>query len=177
MPEGYATEVGERGVTLSGGQKQRIAIARALLLDPSILILDDATSSVDTETEQEIQQALRTLMAGRTSFVIAQRLSTVQEADQILVLERGRIVARGTHDDLLRGDGFYREMFELQRREQETAVAVGAAASVPGAPGVIPTQEGSRHTGDGRSHEPRFLADARNDTPAGARSDGRGNVS
>jgi ATP-binding cassette subfamily B protein len=123
MPEGYATDVGERGVTLSGGQKQRIAIARALLRDPRILILDDATSSVDTETEQAIQQALRTLMGGRTSFVIAQRLSTVQAADQILVLERGRIVARGRHEDLLRRDGFYREMFELQRREQEDAVA------------------------------------------------------
>jgi ATP-binding cassette subfamily B protein len=123
MPEGYATDVGERGVTLSGGQKQRIAIARALLRDPRILILDDATSSVDTETEQAIQQALRTLMGGRTSFVIAQRLSTVQAADQILVLERGCIVARGRHEDLLRRDGFYREMFELQRREQEDAVA------------------------------------------------------
>lgn len=124
MPEGYDTEVGERGVTLSGGQKQRIAIARALLLDPRILILDDATSSVDTETEQEIQEALRTLMAGRTSFVIAQRLNTVQQADQILVLERGGIVARGSHGDLLRRDGFYRDMVELQRREQEAAVDV-----------------------------------------------------
>jgi ATP-binding cassette subfamily B protein len=122
MPDGYDTEVGERGVTLSGGQKQRIAIARALLLDPRILILDDATSSVDTETEQEIQEALRTLMAGRTSFVVAQRLNTVQQADQILVLDQGRIVARGTHGDLLRQDGFYRDMVELQRREHEAAV-------------------------------------------------------
>jgi ATP-binding cassette subfamily B multidrug efflux pump len=122
MPDGYDTEVGERGVTLSGGQKQRLAIARALLLDPRILILDDATSSVDTETEQEIQQALRTLMAGRTSFVIAQRLNTVQQADQILVLDRGRIVARGTHGELLRRDGFYRDMVDLQRREHEAAV-------------------------------------------------------
>jgi ATP-binding cassette subfamily B multidrug efflux pump len=130
MPEGYDTEVGERGVTLSGGQKQRIAIARALLLDPRILILDDATSSVDTETEQEIQQALRTLMAGRTSFVIAQRLSTVQEADQILVLERGRVVARGTHGDLLEGEGFYRELHEMQRREQEVAVPAEDAAAI-----------------------------------------------
>jgi ATP-binding cassette subfamily B multidrug efflux pump len=121
MPEGYATEVGERGVTLSGGQKQRIAIARALLLDPPILILDEATSSVDTETEQEIQQALRALMAGRTSFVIAHRLTSVQEADQILVLEHGRIVARGSHHELVRHAGFYRDMHELQRREQEQA--------------------------------------------------------
>jgi ATP-binding cassette, subfamily B, multidrug efflux pump len=122
MPEGYETEVGERGVTLSGGQKQRIAIARALLLDPRILILDDATSSVDTETEQEIQRALRTLMSGRTSFVIAQRLNTVQQADQILVLDHGRIVARGEHSDLVRLDGFYRDMVEMQQREHNAAV-------------------------------------------------------
>jgi ATP-binding cassette subfamily B protein len=117
LPEGYETEVGERGVTLSGGQKQRIAIARALLLDPRILILDDATSSVDTETEHEIQLALRTLMEGRTSFVIAQRLTTVQDADQILVLEEGRIVARGTHDELIGRAGFFRELAELQGRD------------------------------------------------------------
>ena len=106
IPGGYDTEVGERGVTLSGGQKQRIAIARALLKDPRILILDDATSSVDTETEQQIQTALERLMEGRTSFVIAQRLSTVRAADLILVLERGRVAARGTHAELLRSLGF-----------------------------------------------------------------------
>ena len=100
--DGYDTLVGERGVTLSGGQKQRIAIARALLTDPRILILDDATSSVDTETEQLIQLALERLMRGRTTFVIAQRLSTVRLADLILVLDKGRIAARGTHDELLR---------------------------------------------------------------------------
>ncbi|HEU5430303.1 MAG TPA: ABC transporter ATP-binding protein [Thermomicrobiales bacterium] len=133
MPEGYATEVGERGVTLSGGQKQRLAIARALLLDPPILILDDATSSVDTETEREIQRALRALMAGRTSFVIAQRSTTVQEADQILVLERGGVVAHGTHDELLRREGFYRDMSELQRREERLAAEeqVAAASATP----------------------------------------------
>jgi ATP-binding cassette, subfamily B, multidrug efflux pump len=133
MPEGYATEVGERGVTLSGGQKQRIAIARALLLDPRILILDDATSSVDTETEREIQRALRALMAGRTSFVIAQRSTTVQDADQILVLERGRIVARGTHHELLRRDGFYRDMFDAQRRDdqEEADERADAASATP----------------------------------------------
>jgi ATP-binding cassette subfamily B protein len=123
MPEGYETEVGERGVTLSGGQKQRIAIARALLLDPRILILDDATASVDTETEHEIQQALRTLMAGRTSFVIAQRVSTVQEADQILVLRDGQIEERGTHIELVQRAGFYRELYDLQLRVQEEAMA------------------------------------------------------
>jgi len=117
MPEGYDTVVGERGVTLSGGQRQRVAIARALLLDPRILILDDSTSSVDTQTERLIQQALDTLMEGRTTFVIAQRLSTVRRADQILVLEDGRIVERGTHEDLLARGGLYREIYELQLRE------------------------------------------------------------
>ena len=131
MPEGYETEVGERGVTLSGGQKQRIAIARALLLDPRILILDDATSSVDTETEHEIQEALRTLMAGRTSFVIAQRLTTVQEADQILVLREGRIVERGTHIELIQRDGFYHELYDLQLRDQEEAMPVGSGSREP----------------------------------------------
>lgn len=136
MPEGYGTEIGERGVTLSGGQKQRIAIARAILLDPRILILDDATSSVDTETEQEIQRALRALMEGRTSFVIAQRLSTVQHADQILVLARGRIVARGTHADLLARKGFYREMHELQQREQGEPSAISYQLSAIGEEGA-----------------------------------------
>jgi len=120
MPEGYDTVVGERGVTLSGGQRQRVAIARALLLDPRILILDDSTSSVDTQTERLIQQALDRLMEGRTTFVIAQRLSTVRRADQIVVLDQGRIDERGTHDQLLVQDGLYREIYELQLRRQET---------------------------------------------------------
>ena len=119
MPDGYDTRVGERGVTLSGGQKQRIAIARALLKDPRILILDDAMSSVDTETEQLIQRALERLMRGRTSFVIAQRLSTVRMADLILVLDKGRIVARGTHEELLRTSGLYAEIYYHQLRPQE----------------------------------------------------------
>ncbi|MBN1262036.1 MAG: ABC transporter ATP-binding protein [Anaerolineae bacterium] len=121
MPEGYATEVGERGVTLSGGQRQRVAIARALLKDPRILILDDATSSVDTETEQLIQAALQRLMQGRTSFVIAQRLSTVRTADRILLLDQGRIAAQGAHDELLRTSGLYAEIYHGQLRPQEVA--------------------------------------------------------
>ena len=124
MPQGYDTEVGERGVTLSGGQKQRIAIARALLLNPRILILDDATSSVDTETEHDIQSALRVLMTGRTSIVIAQRIATVEHADQILVFDRGRIVDRGAHLELLQRSGFYRDLYELQM--QTTAEAAPA---------------------------------------------------
>ena len=114
FPQGYDTPVGERGVTLSGGQKQRIAIARALLLEPRILILDDSTSSVDMATESQIQQALGHLMRGRTSFVIAQRISTVVNADQILVLERGEIVARGTHAELMEESAVYAEIYNSQ---------------------------------------------------------------
>lgn len=119
FPDGYDTRVGERGVTLSGGQKQRIAIARALLYDPRILILDDSTSSVDTETEHLIQQALAVLMEGRTTFIIAQRLLTLKMADQILVLEHGEIVERGRHDELLAKDGLYRMIYDLQLKDQE----------------------------------------------------------
>jgi ATP-binding cassette subfamily B protein len=119
MPEGYETRVGERGVTLSGGQRQRVAIARAILMDPRILILDDSTSSVDTQTENLIQEALGRLMSGRTTFVIAQRLSTVRRADLILVMENGRIVQRGTHNELLAREGLYRQIYDLQLRDQE----------------------------------------------------------
>jgi ATP-binding cassette subfamily B protein len=111
---GYETIVGERGVTLSGGQRQRVAIARALLMNPRILILDDSTSSVDTQTEKLIQAALDTLMEGRTTFVIAHRLSTVRRADLILVMDRGRIVEQGTHDELLARGGLYKEIHDLQ---------------------------------------------------------------
>jgi ATP-binding cassette subfamily B multidrug efflux pump len=119
LTDGYQTVVGERGITLSGGQRQRLAIARALLMDPRILILDDSTSSVDTETERLIQQALERLMEGRTTFVIAQRLSTVRRADLILVMQDGRIVERGTHKELLQRGELYREIYELQLRQQE----------------------------------------------------------
>jgi ATP-binding cassette subfamily B multidrug efflux pump len=112
--KGYDTLVGERGVTLSGGQRQRIAIARALLMDPRILILDDSTSSVDTQTERLIQEALDHLMEGRTTFVIAHRLATVRRADLILVMADGRIVQRGKHDELLASGGLYREIYDLQ---------------------------------------------------------------
>ncbi|MHB1357715.1 MAG: ABC transporter ATP-binding protein [Anaerolineae bacterium] len=114
MPDGYNTSVGERGETLSGGQRQRIAIARALLLDPRILILDDATSSVDTDTEQLIQAALQRLMVGRTSFVIAQRVSTVRQADLILVINQGHVVAQGRHDELIRQSGVYADIYYRQ---------------------------------------------------------------
>ncbi|MBX5444704.1 ABC transporter ATP-binding protein [Sphaerobacter sp.] len=124
LPEGYDTIVGERGVSLSGGQKQRVALARALVMDPRILILDDATSNVDTETEHAIQRALDELMVGRTTFIIAHRLVTLKRADLILVLDRGRIVERGTHETLLRNGGLYAEIYDLQLRDQEDLAEV-----------------------------------------------------
>ncbi len=117
LPNGYETIVGERGVTLSGGQRQRVAIARALLMDPRILILDDSTSSVDTQTEKMIQEALENLMKGRTTFVIAHRLATVRRADVILVMDKGRIVERGTHGELLAKGGLYRAIHDLQLQQ------------------------------------------------------------
>jgi len=116
LPRGYETWVGERGVKLSGGQRQRIAIARALLADPRILILDEATSNLDTESERLIQASLARLMTGRTSFVIAHRLSTIAHADRIVVLEGGRVIETGSHDELMATSSRYREMVELQLR-------------------------------------------------------------
>ena len=129
LPEGFDTPIGERGVTLSGGQRQRLAIARALLVDPRILILDDATASVDLRTEFLIQQALQEVMKGRTTFVIAQRLTTIQQADQILVLDHGRVVQRGVHAALVAVDGPYREIYDLQLRDQEEVLKELAPAT------------------------------------------------
>jgi ATP-binding cassette subfamily B protein len=129
FPSGYNTLVGEKGVTLSGGQKQRLTIARSLLKDPRILILDDATSSVDTETEAVIRDALESLMPGRTTFIIAHRIQTIMSADLILVLDAGRIVQCGTHEELINETGPYRRIFDLQSRiedelEEELASAI-----------------------------------------------------
>jgi ATP-binding cassette subfamily B protein len=122
LPNGYDTWVGERGVTLSGGQRQRLSIARTILLDPPILILDDSTSSVDVETEWRIHQAMLAVMQGRTTFVIAHRLSTVRQADLILVLQDGQIAERGTHQELIGRHGMYRDIYELQLRPQEERI-------------------------------------------------------
>jgi ATP-binding cassette, subfamily B, multidrug efflux pump len=123
FPKGYETMVGERGITLSGGQKQRTAIARALMIDPRILVLDDALSAVDTYTEEEILHRLREVMRRRTSLIVSHRVSTVRDADQILVLVDGRIAERGSHDDLIRRDGFYAELYRKQLLEEELAAS------------------------------------------------------
>ena len=132
LPKGYDTWVGERGITLSGGQRQRLAIARTLLLDPPILILDDSTSSVDMGTEYNIQQAMAEVVKGRTTFVIAHRLSTVRSADIILVLDEGAVVERGTHKELTARNGFYRRIHDLQLRPQEEEVSVDGAVAATG---------------------------------------------
>ncbi len=131
FPDGYNTLVGEKGVTLSGGQKQRVAMARTFLKNPRILIMDDATSSVDTETEAAIQIALQNLMQDRTTFIIAHRVQSVRDADLIVVLDKGRIVQKGTHDELLKEDGIYRQIHDIQSRiEQELEKDITSATSV-----------------------------------------------
>jgi ATP-binding cassette subfamily B protein len=128
LPDGYDTVIGERGITLSGGQRQRIAIARALVVDPRVLIFDDATASVDATTEAKIKLGLREAMKGRTTIIIAHRLSTISLADEIIVLDGGTIAARGTHDDLLASSPVYREVYEHGLLEREFADRVEATA-------------------------------------------------
>jgi ATP-binding cassette subfamily B protein len=123
FPNGYDTLVGERGITLSGGQKQRTAIARALIMSPAILVLDDALSAVDTHTEEEILQRLSRVMRQRTSIIVSHRVSTVRGADQIVVLEHGRVAESGTHDSLVRHGGLYAELYRKQLLEEELAAS------------------------------------------------------
>jgi ATP-binding cassette subfamily B protein len=153
FPSGYETNVAERGVTLSGGQKQRVAIARALLLDPRVLILDDSTSSVDFETEQRIQEALKRLMEGRTSFVIAQRIATVLNADQILVLDKAKIVAQGTHEELMARSEIYVDIYYSQLLQDTELSGAPEGETADGHPGHVP--EAAMRAGmmqRGRSH-------------------------
>ena len=176
LEAGLATPVAERGASLSGGQRQRVAIARTLLLDPPLLILDDSTSSVDTETEEHLQRALETVMEGRTTFVIAHRLSTVHRADLIVVLDNGRIVERGNHAELLAANGAYKRIYDLQLRPRDRASSVGAPGGqgargpktgpVPGHPapgGPVPgsrAEESSPPDGLGDGIEPGKLGGA-----------------
>jgi ATP-binding cassette subfamily B protein len=163
LPYGYNEWVGERGVTLSGGQKQRIAIARTLLVDPRILIFDDSTASVDSQTEYLIQQALQELMTGRTTFVIAQRLRTVMRADEILVLQRGRVVQRGKHAELLEQEGLYRRIFDLELKDQEEALGHLTGPSTTPAP----MYSSNGHSNGAHEEEPTLVPRAAG-APGGA---------
>jgi ATP-binding cassette subfamily B protein len=153
LPEGYETRVGERGLKLSGGEKQRVAIARTILKDPRVLILDEATSALDTRTEQEIQSALRRVSTGRTTLVIAHRLSTVVEADEIIVLQDGQIAERGSHAGLMAAAGLYAQMWRRQSEAVAAAEAAAAAQAAAAAAGV----EAGLEAGTGRqpAHDPR----------------------
>lgn len=149
LPDGYQTDVGERGVKLSGGQRQRIAIARALLRDPKILMLDEATSSLDSQSEAVVQSALSNLMQGRTTIVIAHRLATVVNADQIIFIEKGRITGKGTHEELLRSHELYREFAEQQLQMNTPQLLEGGKEEA--------TAEYGQNTGSGRrSAHPRI---------------------
>jgi ATP-binding cassette, subfamily B, multidrug efflux pump len=123
FPHGYETRIGERGITLSGGQKQRTALARALYPDPRILILDDAMSAVDTQTEHEILEGLRSFRRGRTTLIVSHRISAVRDADRIVVLDAARIAEQGTHDELVARGGFYAELHRRQQLEEELAAS------------------------------------------------------
>ena len=149
LPEGYESPVGERGLKLSGGEKQRVAIARAILKNPRILIFDEATSALDSKSEKAIQEELTRIAHGHTTLVIAHRLSTVMDADQILVMDHGRIIERGTHRDLLEQGGVYTQMWALQQREEEKD-------RTPGRPEQHQTATGSAT----RASVPRFPAPA-----------------
>jgi ATP-binding cassette subfamily B protein len=140
LPQGYDSLVGERGQALSGGERQRISIARALLIDPRILILDEATSSVDTTTEMEIQEALDNLIQGRTTIAIAHRLSTLRKADRLVVLDRGEIVEIGNHDDLLARGGAYHDLYQAQSRQVQPEVDADAALATDNPAEKMPTE-------------------------------------
>jgi subfamily B ATP-binding cassette protein MsbA len=131
FPDGYQTLVGEKGVNLSGGQRQRIAIARAILKNPRILLLDEATSSLDTESERLVQEALQRLMEGRTTFVVAHRLSTIQRADRILVLDKGKLVEEGTHAQLMERSGLYHYLYTIRLNEPTAYTTAQAAPQRP----------------------------------------------